>query len=672
MLGGLAVVPGRAEITFSLAIIRESKPAYETNYGPTRFRALPWLNDTNEPLSYHRVEAPGAVCGANFGTNSGSGGIVFNSAVQLFQALTNGVWKLWLNRETEEEVEYEFTLSTETLAPESLGPVMINVPRNGGINVASNTPYLWTGPADFDEIEVLVRDATNETLTVTATAWTNGPVLVPGTNFFSVVYLRDVAGEFGVSTPTNELLGALTNWGVNFILLRSAAESGFISAGLPPSPLAEALDAPGMIWETGGDAAWFAQTTNTTDGVDAAQSGAIPDNALTTLRTVIYGTNSIRFRWRTEAEVFADYVAFTDNGNYVADLTGATVWQEFTYHLTDGQAHVLEWTYHKDGSEATGADAAFLDQVRLGAEVLPVAPPVELHLTIGREQRAAHEEISPNQLWFYARPSLSTTNPPWSYHEVSSPGGAFKATVGPTNTSVTVLPYDNFDALLNELTNGNWAIRLNRETPQEQFYAFKLGIVSLLSNDLGGVNITMPTNDAVEVLPYTTFAWADGLAEADELFVRTFQIRSNDTVFVYASEILTPATLTSWNGLPPLAAGTNYFEVRYTKSATTNFAVVPPFIGWSLEAVGYESRATASFIVASAQPVELAEPQIVGGDFQFQFLSQFGFTNLVQSCTNLAEGNWIIRTNIPGDGTLQTVLLPVGSEPMEFFRVITE
>ena len=39
--------------------------------------------------------------------------------------------------------------------------------------------------------------------------------------------------------------------------------------------LEEALDAPGLVWTTGGDAPWFGQTTNTHDNVDAAQSGAL-------------------------------------------------------------------------------------------------------------------------------------------------------------------------------------------------------------------------------------------------------------------------------------------------------------------------------------------------------------------------------------------------------------
>ena len=85
------------------------------------------------------------------------------------------------------------------------------------------------------------------------------------------------------------------------------------------------------------------------------------------------------------------------------------------------------------------------------------------------------------------------------------------------------------------------------------------------------------------------------------------------------------------------------------------------------------SDATVEFVVAvGATPVQLANPNRSGGDFQFQFLSQTGRTNVVQSRTNLNLGMWLDRTNILGDGTLKTVILPVSGAPVEFFRVSTQ
>lgn len=92
------------------------------------------------------------------------------------------------------------------------------------------------------------------------------------------------------------------------------------------------------------------------------------------------------------------------------------------------------------------------------------------------------------------------------------------------------------------------------------------------------------------------------------------------------------------------------------------FPVRTAFIGAVSEIVGS----------APVLPVTLLNPNRTGGNFQFQFLSQTGKTNTVQSRTNLSLGVWLNRTNILGDGTTKTVVLPVGSSPTEFFRVSTQ
>ena len=84
---------------------------------------------------------------------------------------------------------------------------------------------------------------------------------------------------------------------------------------------------------------------------------------------------------------------------------------------------------------------------------------------------------------------------------------------------------------------------------------------------------------------------------------------------------------------------------------------------------GYLAKITDG--VAAALPVTLLNPQSAGGMFQFQFLSQAGFTHMVESRTNLAAGLWLARTNVPGNGLLKTITLPATSGP-EFFRVNTQ
>lgn len=87
---------------------------------------------------------------------------------------------------------------------------------------------------------------------------------------------------------------------------------------------------------------------------------------------------------------------------------------------------------------------------------------------------------------------------------------------------------------------------------------------------------------------------------------------------------------------------------------------------------GFLAKVTEEAVIPPALPVTLLNPQTPGANFQFQFLSQSGKTNTVQSRTNLTLGTWIDRTNILGDGNTKTVTIPVGTAPTEFFRISTQ
>jgi hypothetical protein len=666
-VGALAV---SAEITFSLTLHREVKPAYDAGYGPTRYYAYPTLSDTNTPISYHRVESPTDICSANFGTNTDTAVVIFDDAADFFGQLTNGNWKLWLNRDTPEELFYTFTVTPTAPISDTFGPITILSPRDGAINVSSNTPYQWMAPADFDAIEVAVNDQLGELLAGTPTNWNAGPVLAPGTNFFRVTFHKNAAAEFSISTPTNDASGLLTNWVTGPIHFASRAGAGFIVAGLPPSALAQALDAPGLIWETSGATDWFPQSSITRDGRSAARSGVIGDSEFSTLRTLIYGTNTVTFWWKADCEGSADYVAFSDNGIYVDDLTGDTGWKRFTYHLAPGVAHWLEWTYYKDSSDAEGADAVFLDQVRLAGDPgFPEGEPVTFSLTLRRQQTDAFNQLGTNQTWFTAIPSISGPTNPISYHRVEAPDDCCSVNFGPTNSgSISFIMLD-FAAFAAALTNGNWKVWLNKETPQEEFHTFTLTAPNFCSNDFGVVTITSPLDGATNISAHPPYEW-NGLPTWEELFIEANQDRFG-TNYQYAAAFPALDT-TSWLAGPNLAAGTNHFSVRYRTNVTSHFTVTKPFMNWSVEAVIFESSANSGFIVPPATPVQLINPHQLDDHFQFAFTSEIGRTNLIQSSTNLSLGLWETRTNIVGDGTLQTLSLPIGPEPAEFFRIVTE
>jgi hypothetical protein len=53
---------------------------------------------------------------------------------------------------------------------------------------------------------------------------------------------------------------------------------------------------------TSGDVPWFGESAITHDGVDAAQSGAIGNNQVSTLQTIMVGPGSVTFWWKVSSE----------------------------------------------------------------------------------------------------------------------------------------------------------------------------------------------------------------------------------------------------------------------------------------------------------------------------------------------------------------------------------
>jgi len=135
--------------------------------------------------------------------------------------------------------------------------------------------------------------------------------------------------------------------------------------------LADALDTTNLVWTTGGDAAWSAQTTNTYDGVDAARSGSIGTNQTSWLETTVVGPATISF-WNFTQWSLSDWPSFSWNFSVNGMLPELGVliinppWNEQIYDLGEG-TNVLRWTalaWHG----GSGAGFVCLDQ-------LTVSPP---------------------------------------------------------------------------------------------------------------------------------------------------------------------------------------------------------------------------------------------------------------------------------------------------------
>ncbi len=126
---------------------------------------------------------------------------------------------------------------------------------------------------------------------------------------------------------------------------------------------AEALNSPGITWDVSGSsiALWFAQSAVTHDGQIALQSGNVGHNEKSTLRTTIHGPGVLTFWWKCSSSV-GDELDFRVDSDTLAELTGETDWEFYTYQVPAG-LHSIHFRYEKDEADTQGQDAGGLDQV---------------------------------------------------------------------------------------------------------------------------------------------------------------------------------------------------------------------------------------------------------------------------------------------------------------------
>lgn len=140
--------------------------------------------------------------------------------------------------------------------------------------------------------------------------------------------------------------------------------------------LGEAVDAPSLGWVSGSNAntsnsEWFAQGSETWDGVDAARSGQIESNKSTWIQTEITGPGTISFRWKVSSNQSDHYLSLflgkpTSVGEFEwlsrGAISGEVDWAPMTVTVPKGR-HLVRWQYSKNNQVAVGTDAGWVDQV---------------------------------------------------------------------------------------------------------------------------------------------------------------------------------------------------------------------------------------------------------------------------------------------------------------------
>lgn len=162
-------------------------------------------------------------------------------------------------------------------------------------------------------------------------------------------------------------------------VINGAVDMGAYEALYLTGALADGSANGGLVWASGGDCAWAAQNTVSSDGVGAAQSGVVGNGQKSWLETQVDGKGSLSFVWRVSSESL-DRLRFYADGEPGAAISGTTGWLAVSLTMANAGVHIFRWEYAKSKSGTAGEDAAWLDRVvwaPVWAEVVVAASPEE-------------------------------------------------------------------------------------------------------------------------------------------------------------------------------------------------------------------------------------------------------------------------------------------------------
>lgn len=193
--------------------------------------------------------------------------------------------------------------------------------------------------------------------------------------------------------------------------------------------LGQALDATNLIWTTSAGVfePWVGQTTNTHDGIDAAQSGPIGNQAESWVQTTVPGPGTLTFWWSVSSEPGYDYLELRTNDVTTTRISGEVGWTFASQRIASGPQRV-RWSYTKDWGDRAGRDRGWVDQVSYTPDDALLVQPADGLIASGNQ---GGPFSPPNQVYTLSNGSGSaltwTAAADQTWVTVSPPGGSLGA-----------------------------------------------------------------------------------------------------------------------------------------------------------------------------------------------------------------------------------------------------
>ena len=131
--------------------------------------------------------------------------------------------------------------------------------------------------------------------------------------------------------------------------------------------LAEAVDAPALVFATGGDADWAVDATaGWTNGV-SAKSGSVTNSQASWIETTVSGAGTLAFRWKVLGGIYRNtpfaYAKAEVDGTPASSTHLTDGWEAQALDIVGAGPHTIRWTYLRTSARDCDGDCAWLDGV---------------------------------------------------------------------------------------------------------------------------------------------------------------------------------------------------------------------------------------------------------------------------------------------------------------------
>ena len=131
--------------------------------------------------------------------------------------------------------------------------------------------------------------------------------------------------------------------------------------------LAEAVDAPALVFATGGDADWAVDAASGwTNGV-SAKSGGVTNSQASWIETTVSGAGTLSFRWKVLGGIYRNtpfaYAKAEVDGTPASSTHLTDGWEAQALDIVGAGPHTIRWTYLRTSARDCDGDCAWLDGV---------------------------------------------------------------------------------------------------------------------------------------------------------------------------------------------------------------------------------------------------------------------------------------------------------------------